>query len=82
MSQELKISVSAFKAKALHLFEEIGKQNKSIIVTKHGKPMAKVIPFGKGLKKSYKPGGLENTLLHEEDIVSPLGAELWEASKE
>ena len=81
MSQELKISVSAFKSKALNLFEEVGKGQKSVIVTKHGKPLARVIPFNKGLKKSYKAGGLQNTLLFEGDIVSPLGADMWEAAR-
>lgn len=82
MPQELKISVSAFKIRALRLFEEVGRGNKSVVVTKHGKPLAKVIPFGKGFQKFYKPGLLKNTLLHEGDIVSPLGAGLWQAAKE
>lgn len=80
---ELKISVSVFKAKALGLFEKVGRGETRVTVTKHGKPLAQVIPFAKkDSQKNYKPGGLASTLLHEEDIVSPLGADMWGATQE
>ncbi len=81
MIQELEISVSAFKAKALKLLEEVGRGRKSVVVTKRGKPLARVIPFRKSLKQTYQPGGLQNTLIFEGDIVSPLGKDLWQAAR-
>ena len=81
MIEELQISVSEFKAKALKYFEKIGKGGRPVIVTKHGKPLVRVLPFSGGSQKSYKPGMLKHTLLYEEDVISPLGAGLWEATK-
>lgn len=74
------LSVSEFKTHALGIFDDIMKTGQSLVVTKFGKPLAKVIPFaGKG--KNPVPGKLKGTVLHEGDIVSPLGAKLWKAAR-
>ena len=39
------ISASEFKAKCLQIFDELGAEG--IVIEKRGKPIAKVIPFGK-----------------------------------
>ncbi len=81
MSEKIHVSVSKFKSKALQYFEEIGHGQGSIIVTKHGKPLAQVIPFSGGTQKAYKPGTLKNLVLKEEDITTPLGPHIWKAAK-
>lgn len=73
-------SVSEFKAKSLGLLERVAQNGEIFIVTKRGKPIAKVIPFRDSVDKAV-PGRLEHTLLEENDIVSPLGAKLWKAAE-
>lgn len=73
-------SVSEFKSKALGLLEQVAKSGESFIVTKRGKPIARVIPFQERTEKPV-PGRLKDVLISEEDIVSPLGSELWQAAE-
>jgi prevent-host-death family protein len=73
-------SVSEFKAKSLGLLEQISRSGESIIVTKRGKPIAKVIPMGNEGEK-LTAGKLRDTLIKEIDIVTPFGAKLWKAAE-
>jgi prevent-host-death family protein len=41
----MKIAVTEFKAKCLKLIDEIARVRDPIILTKHGKPVAKLIPI-------------------------------------
>jgi prevent-host-death family protein len=38
------ISISEFKAQCLALLEQVGKTKKPIRVTRHGKPVAEIVP--------------------------------------
>lgn len=71
------MAVSQFKARALRVLDEIARSGESMLITKRGKPLARVVPFA----DRSKPGKLAHTLVFEEDIVSPLGEELWEAAR-
>lgn len=73
-------SVSEFKSKSLGLLDHVARTRESIIVTKRGKPIAKVVPLPE-LKQKPEPGRLKETLLSEEDILTPLGPRLWKASE-
>lgn len=42
---ELIVPISEFKAKCLSLLEQIGREGGSVVVTKRGKPLAKVGPI-------------------------------------
>lgn len=73
------ISVSEFKAKALSILNHVAKTGEEVILTKRGKPIAKVSAYGESQKP--EPGGLEGTILYEGDIVGPLGDEDWDAAR-
>ncbi|MBW1815280.1 MAG: type II toxin-antitoxin system prevent-host-death family antitoxin [Deltaproteobacteria bacterium] len=49
----------------------ISKTKENIIITKRGKPLVKVIPYQKSIA-DQTPGKLADTLVFENDIVSPL----------
>jgi prevent-host-death family protein len=74
------ISVSEFKSKSLGLFERVFKTGETIVVTKRGEPIAQVVPYSRDGEKLI-PGRLEGTIVEEDDIVTPLGAKMWKASK-
>lgn len=70
--------VSKFKAQALREFNRVAATREGVIVTRRGKPLAKVVPYQ---PESAQPGGLSHTLVREGDIVSPLGPDAWEATR-
>ena len=74
------LGISQFKAHALRIVDEVAKSQESIVITKRGKPLAKLIPY-RNPDMSSKPGKLADTLVFEKDIVAPLGEEMWNISK-
>lgn len=73
-------SVSEFKSKSLGLLERVARNRESITITKRGKPIAKVIPFGEPSRRP-EPGRLEGSLMSEEDIMTPFGSKMWKAAE-
>ena len=69
------ISVSEFKAKCLALMEEVRERGVEYVVTKRGKPIAKVVPVGAIAPDPF--GFLGGMVLEEHDIVSP-DHDAWE----
>lgn len=69
------IAVGEFKAKCLKLLSEVSETGKPIVITKRGKPLAKVIPIA-----SHKSvfGAMRGSGTIVGDIVSPLDVE-WDA---
>lgn len=78
MAKEKQIAVTEFKAKALQLLDEVAETHETLVITKRGRPFAQVLPFTPS-SEPVKPGGLAHTFLFEEDAVSPLGEEIWDA---
>ena len=69
-----------FKAKCLRLMDRVQQTGNEIVITKHGKPVAKLSPLkSKGLRKSYF-GFLKGKLVIKGDIVGPSG-EVWDADR-
>ncbi|MCY3871066.1 MAG: type II toxin-antitoxin system Phd/YefM family antitoxin [Gemmatimonadetes bacterium] len=80
-------SVTEFKAQVLGILEQVVQTGEPVIVTKRGKAIAKVIPLPYGTDVSedvtvQEPGKLKGTVLEEVDIVSPLGADIWDAARD
>ncbi len=42
---DLTIQASAFKAQCLHLLDEVAETHRDVVVTKHGKPIARLVPY-------------------------------------
>lgn len=77
-------SVTKFKDQALGILEQIAETGEPVIVTKGGKAIVKVIPYGAQVSEDAAvpvPGKLKGTVLEEVDIVSPLGADIWDAAR-
>ena len=70
--------ISRFKAEALQTIREVTATKQPVLITKRGKPVAKVIPY-QAPTEMPQPGQLADFLLFEKDIVSPLGSAIWEA---
>lgn len=71
------MAISEFKTHALKIINQLSKNHETIIVTKRGKPLAKLLPY-EVIPDSIKSGQLAETLVFEDDIITPLGEDMWE----
>jgi len=74
------MAISVFKAHALQAVGRVASSRECILITKRGKPLAQVVPC-QPVSKTPISGKLAKALVFEKDIVSPLGAEMWEANR-
>lgn len=76
------VPVSEFKAKCLGMLEEVRRTRRPILITRHGKPIAEILPPSPPKRADEWLGSLRGTAQIKGDIVSPVsGPEDWEASK-
>lgn len=73
---EKTVQISEFKAKCLGLADEVAVTGKPLVVTRHGRPLVRVVPIEepKSLKGSVK------MLVSEEEFLKPLDEE-WDAER-
>lgn len=73
----MEISAAEFKAKCLKLMDEIARTRKPIVITKRGKPVAKLVP-AEPEPRAPLFGYMAGTITHMGDVERPLDVE-WEA---
>ena len=73
------IQAGKFKARCLALLDEVAQTNEPLVITKHGKPVAKLVPFDS--KKDSADASLKGLATFVGDIISPIDEE-WEAARE
>ena len=69
------IAAGEFKARCLKLLDEVAETGEDLVITKRGKPIARLVPVADG---SALFGALAGSVVAEDDIVSPVG-EAWDA---
>ena len=77
--QSRRMKASEFKAKCLGLMDEVAENGGEIVITKNGKPVAKLTAFHERPKTLFGSGRGRMKILG--DIVSPLDVE-WEAQSD
>lgn len=79
MQQEFsKIAAGDFKARCLQLMDQVKETHVSVIITKHGIPVAKLVPIE---EESVSLFGLQrDSVVIKGDIISPIGED-WDADK-
>ncbi len=78
MAESVKnVSASYFQAHCLDILDEVAKTGLPLIVTKQGKPLAKLVPFD-----SAEPPSLLGSVRYkrERDLLSP-ATESWEVDQ-
>lgn len=73
------IAAGKFKAECLKLMDRVNETHEEVIISKRGKPVAKLVPVENEPKKSIF-GLLTDTVIEEKDIISSTG-EKWNAEK-
>jgi prevent-host-death family protein len=71
------IPAGEFKAKCLKLLDEVAEKRETLVITKHGKPVAEVRPIP---EKGDFVGSMRGTGRILGDIISPIDVE-WDAMK-
>jgi prevent-host-death family protein len=75
-----KIAAAAFKAKCLTLMEQVRSTKQPLLITKRGKPVAKLVPVDSGEDNFI--GRLKGVFRVVGDIESPVEpAEAWESAR-
>jgi prevent-host-death family protein len=72
------IGAGEFKAKCLKLMNEVAEKRKTFVITKHGKPVAQLVPAPAERVDPF--GAMKGSVIWEGDIISPIDVE-WEAMK-
>ncbi len=65
------VSISEFKAKCLGLIDQVQKTGQPLRITRHGRPVAEVVPAGPDRKRNFL-GDMIGTAEIVGDIVSPV----------
>ena len=72
------ISTSDFKAQCSQVIEQVAQGRGSVIITKRGRPVAKLIPADENQKPMF--GFAKGSITIHGDIVQPIDVE-WEAAR-
>lgn len=74
------IGAGEFKAKCLKLMDRVNKSHEEIVITKHGKPVARLVP-AEPVETKPAFGFLKESISIYGDITEPID-ESWDALKE
>ena len=74
------IQAGEFKARCLELMDQVQEHLREIVITKHGKPVAKLVPVEPVTPKPAF-GALKGSITWYGDLISPIDAE-WEVERE
>jgi prevent-host-death family protein len=72
---ERRVPAGEFKAHCLSLLDEVALTGQSLIITKRGRAVARLVPLAEQM-----PAPLMGSILAERDIVTPLD-EQWDAER-
>ena len=70
------MKASEFKAKCLQLMDEVAHEGSRIVITKHGKPIARLVPYREPPKSLFGAGRGRMKIIG--DIIGPVDVE-WQA---
>ncbi len=70
------IPAAVFKAECLKLMDEVARTGQTLVITKHGKPVAQLVPMPAQARSEF--GYMKNTVRIKGDVVGPIDEE-WSA---
>lgn len=72
----MEIAAGQFKAQCLKLMDQVQQTKEEVIITKHGRPVARLVPIELETKDSIV-GWMKGSVVITGDIVTPLD-EVWD----
>ena len=76
MAKSREIPAGEFKAKCLKLMDEVAETGEELVITKHGKPVAKLTPVIEGRHSLF--GSMRGSVTILGDIVEPVLDPGWD----
>ena len=73
------VSKSQFKPRALEYFRMVEHTKKELIITDHGRPVLKIVPFIEDHSEVLKT--LRNSVIEYSDPTAPVGLDDWDSLK-
>jgi prevent-host-death family protein len=70
------IPAAVFKAECLKLMDEVARTGQPVVITKHGKPVAQLVPIPPQSRSLF--GYMKNTVQIKGNVVAPINEE-WSA---
>jgi len=70
------IPAAVFKAECLKLMDEVARTGQPVVITKHGKPIAQLVPIPARSRTLF--GYMKNTVKIKGDVIAPIDEE-WSA---
>jgi prevent-host-death family protein len=77
IAMQATIAAGEFKSKCLKLLDQVKEERQTLVITKHGKPVAQVVPIP---AQESIVGSMKGSVLWMGDIISPIDVE-WDAMK-
>lgn len=71
------IGAGDFKAKCLRLIDAVAEQHQPLVITKRGRPVARLVPIA---PRKALFGAMAGSVQDEKDIIAPIDSE-WDATK-
>lgn len=75
----MEIKAAEFKAKCLELMDKVAESHEEIVITKRGKPIAKLVPV-ENLPLKPLFGSMKGTAETIGDVIAPIDVK-WEADE-
>ena len=77
------VAISEFKAKCLELLEQVRRTRQPLRVTRHGKPVAEIVPAASIMSRDKWIGSMKGKIKVLGNIISPAtDEEEWEALRD
>jgi prevent-host-death family protein len=73
---ERTVTATRFKAECLGLLDDVARTHRELVVTKHGKPVARVVPA----QPPIDLRGSVTFLVDDDELIAPLDVE-WDAER-
>jgi prevent-host-death family protein len=70
------VPATEFKERCLALLEEVRQTRRSLLVTRHGKPVAEISPYKESKVEAVNP--LKGSILYQGDLLAPID-EKWDS---
>ena len=68
------IKASEFKAKCLHLMDEVNRTREDIVITKNGVPVSRMVAYNQSVESLF--GLHKNLVVCHDDLIEPVD-EVW-----
>ena len=72
------VPATQFKARCLALLEEVRETRQPLLVTRHGKPVAEIVPYTPG--EAHRANPLKGSIVFQGDLIEPI-PEQWDSAR-